>query len=223
MIKLVKVATKDAGQVKAHEFLKKLIDPKTLLLLSGGTTPDYQKIIVKPGDIIPGALAIVDERYGSPFHENSNELLLKKAGIKNWADEYCIETHKLLKGKKPTQTAADYEREITDLFKRFKKRVGVMGIGGNIHTAGIFPYSEAGKSADLVVSEVIEDKYPQRVTLTLKALGKCSAFVIMMFGKDKKEALELLLDKDQNDMQKYPAIFYRKSKIPAYLITDIKL
>ncbi len=95
-----------------------------------------------------------------------------------------------------------------------------MGIGVNLHTAGIFPNSEAAKSADWVVSEVVEDKYPQRITLTLKAMGEFNAFVILVFGTAKQSALKKLLDEDENDMQKYPAIFYRKSRIPAYLITD---
>ncbi len=223
MIAIVKVKDKEEGQTKAHDVLKKMVDNQTLLALSGGTSPDYLKMIIEPGDIIPGAICVVDERYGEPFHENSNELLLQKAGLKDWADANCIETHKVLKGKNPTQTAADYEKEVSDLLKRFKKRVGVMGIGSNIHTAGIFPNGEAGKSADLVVSEVVEDAYPQRITMTLKALGGFTAFIVMMFGSGKKKALALVLDEKENDMQKYPAIFYRKSKIPTYLITNIDI
>ena len=220
MIKLVKVKNKDEGQVKAHDLLKKLVDRKTLLALSGGTSPDYRKMIVEPGDINPGAICVTDERYGGPFHQDSNELLLKKSGVKECADGMCIEAHKILRGKDPTQTAGDYDEVIGGLLKRFKKRVGVMGIGVNLHTAGIFPNSEAAKSADWVVSEVVEDKYPQRITLTLKAMGEFNAFVILVFGTAKQSALKKLLDEDENDMQKYPAIFYRKSRIPAYLITD---
>lgn len=223
MIKVINVVDRDEGQRKAHDLLKKLADGKTLLALSGGTSPDYRKMIVEPGDISPGAICVTDERYGKPFHENSNELLLKNSGVKDCADDKCIEAHKILRGKDPTQTAGDYDKVIDVLFKRFKKRVAVMGVGTNLHTAGIFPNSEAGKSADWVVSEIVDDEYPQRITLTLKALGEFTNFVVMMFGSAKQNALKTLLDPKENDMQKYPAIFYRKSKIPAYLITDIKL
>jgi hypothetical protein len=41
-----------------------------------------------------------------------------------------------------------------------------------------------------------------------------------MFGQEKKEALEIMLDEVENDVGKYPAVFYRKSKIKSYLITD---
>lgn len=220
VISLVKVKDGDEGQKKAHGLLKKLVDELTLLALSGGTAPDYRKMIVEPADVIPGAICVVDERFGDPFHKDSNELLLRNAGIKKWADDNCIESHKVLRGKDASQTAGEYDAEVEDLFRRFKKRVGVTGVGTNLHTAGIFPNSEAGKSADLVVSGIVDDKYPQRITLTLKAFGEFTAFVILAFGSAKQNALKRLLDEKENDMQKFPAIFYRKSKIPAFLITD---
>ncbi len=223
MIDVVKVKDKDEGQKKAHDFLKKLVDGGTLLALSGGTSMDYRKMIVGPLDILPGALFVLDERYGEPFHKDSNELLLKNQGIKNFADKECIESHKILKGKSFVQTAKIYEKEIEDLFLRFGKRVGIMGVGTNLHTAGIFPYSDAAHWAQFVVAEEIEDKYPKRITLTLKALGEFTNFLILMFGDKKKGALRMLLDDSVNDMQKFPAIFYRKVPIKSYLITDITI
>src|SRR3972149_8873339 len=185
MIKVVNVEDREEGNKKAHDILKKLVDNKTLLALSGGTSPDYRKMIVEPADIMPGAICVVDERYGKPFHKDSNELLLKNHGVKDFADKECIESHKILKGKDFLETAKVYEKEIEDLFKKFKKKVGVMGVGVNLHTAGIFPFSVAAHSPDYVVSEKVDDKFPKRVTLTLKALGEFTSFVILVFGKEK--------------------------------------
>ena len=222
MIKVVNVEDREEGNKKAHDILKKLVDNKTLLALSGGTSPDYRKMIVEPADIMPGAICVVDERYGKPFHKDSNELLLKNHGVKDFADKECIESHKILKGKDFLETAKVYEKEIEDLFKKFKKKVGVMGIGTNLHTAGIFPHSVAGKSPNFVEAEVVKDTFPKRITLTLKALGEFTNFVILAVGKEKKDALRKVLDEKENDMQKYPAIFYRKSFTKSYLITDVK-
>jgi len=221
MINVVKVKNRDEGQVKAHDLLKKLMDEQTLLALSGGTSMDYWRMIVNPNDIVPGALIVVDERYGEPFHKESNELLLKNFGVKDWADEHCIESHKFLKGKDFLETAKVYEKEIEDLFSRFKKKVGVMGIGTNLHTAGIFPESIAAHSPNHVEAEEVNNEFPKRITLTLKALGEFTNFIIMMFGTEKRDTLRRILDVGENDMQKYPAIFYRKSPIKSYLITDI--
>ncbi len=221
MIEIISVKNKEEGQVRAHELLLSLVDGKTLLALSGGTSMDYEKMLVEPGDVIPGAICVVDERYGEPFHENSNELLMKNAGVKDFADEKCIESHKVLRGEEFLETARSYEKDIEQLFSKFKKKVGVMGVGDNLHTAGIFPYSVAAKSPNFVEAEEVEDKFPLRISITLRALGEFSGFVIMMFGEGKREAVKIMLDEDENDMQKYPAIFYRKSKVRSYIVTDI--
>lgn len=223
MIDLVRVKDRDEGQIKAHDILKTLIDGQTLLALSGGTSPDYQKIIVTPADIMPGAICVVDDRFGEPFHKDSTEFLLREQGVKEYADKNCIETHKILKGKGLIETGEVYAKEIEELFGRFKKRVGLMGVGTNLHTGGIFPYSPAAKSPELAVGETVEDKFKERISITLKALGEFTGFVILMFGEEKKEALKIMLDEGEDDMQKYPAVFYRKSSIPTYLITDIDL
>lgn len=221
MIELVKVRDKNDGQIAAHEILKKAVDPTTLLALSGGTSMDYGRMIVNSKDIVPGAICVVDERYGEPFHEDSNELLLKNQGVKKLADDKCIESHKILVGVGVGETGQRYNKVIEELFTRFPKRVGVMGVGTNLHTAGIFPHSIAGHSANYVESEIVSDKHSKRISLTLKALGQFTNFVVMMFGSAKQNALRIMLDGKENDMRKYPAIFYRKVPIKSYLITDI--
>jgi len=231
MIELVKVEDKNDGQVKAREVLKKIVDTKTLLALSGGTSVDYRKMIVEPPlrqgfegqavDIIPGVICVVDERYGEPFHKDSNEKLLMDAGVKEFADKHCIETAKYLIGKSIEETADVYGKKIGELFDKFPKRVGIMGVGTNLHTAGVFPYSKAVKSELLVEAIEVEDAYPKRLTLTFKALEQFTGFVIMMFGPAKRGALEIMLDDKENDLGKYPAVFYRNGPIRSYLITDI--
>src|SRR3989344_9036461 len=138
MIDVVKVKNQGEGNKKAHNILKKLVDSKTLLALSGGTSVDYHLMLATTEDteILPGAICIVDERFGLPFHKDSNELLLRNQGVKDFADRFCIESHKILKGRDFLETAKVYEKEIKDLFKKFKKKVGEMGIGVNLHTAG---------------------------------------------------------------------------------------
>src|SRR3990167_6330446 len=222
MIQVVKVENREEGNKKAYDILKGIVDGQTLLALSGGTSVDYRVMLAtsEGTEVAPGAICVVDERYGKPFHKNSNELLMKNQGVKDFADRECVESHKVLKGKDFLETAKVYEKEIEDLFKKFKKKVGVMGIGANLHTAGIFPFSVAAKSPNFVEAEVVEDEFPKRITLTLRALGEFTNFIIMMFGPSKETPLKMMLDGEENNMQKYPAIFYRKSKIKSYLITD---
>ena len=82
MIDVINVKDRDEGNDKAHEVLKEIVDLETLLALSGGTSPNYKSMLVKLGDIVPGAICVVDERFGKPFHKDSTEQLLKKSGVK---------------------------------------------------------------------------------------------------------------------------------------------
>lgn len=223
MIDIVKVKDRDGGNLKACDILKEIVDAQTLLALSGGGSPDYKKILIETGNIIPGAICVVDDRFGEPFHRDSTELLLREAGIKRFADDNCIESRKILTGKDLIETGRDYAKVIADLFSRFPKRIGLMGVGANLHTAGIFPFSLAAKSPELAVGETVDDEFSKRVTITLRALGEFTNVIILMFGSAKQNALKILLDEDQNNMQKYPAIFYRKAAVKSFLITDIEL
>lgn len=223
MIEVIKVKNRDEGNFKAHDILKDIVDSATLLALSGGTSPDYQVMIVKPADIIPGAVCIVDERYGEPFHKDSNELLLRNAQVLDYCQTKGVDFHKILEGKGIDATTEDYDQLVSELFVKYPKKVGVMGIGTNLHTAGIFPHSAAAATAKLVVAEIVDDQFPQRITLTLKALGEFGNFVILAFGDDKREAIRKVLDENENDMQAYPAIFYRKCFAKSWLVTDLNL
>lgn len=257
MIKVIKVADRDEGNIKAHDFLREIVDRQTLLALSGGTSPDYRKMIAitegteiatsprlsreagqaedteektegtetgyENTGILPGAICVVDERYGPPYHENSNELLLKNFGINEYCDRKGIEFYKILHGKGIELAAEDYDQLMSELFVRFPKKVGVMGIGPNLHTAGLFPHTESLKSAKLVTFETVVDEFPQRITLTLRALGEFQYFLILAFGPAKQDAFRKMLDEDENDMQAYPAIFYRKCFAKCWLITDQEL
>lgn len=220
MIQFIKVKNKDEGQEKAHDFLKKLVDKNTLLALSGGTSVDYRRMIVDSGDLSIGAVCMVDERF-RVLKQESNEFLMEKSDLIDYLEKHEIAFNKILHGKSFLETAKDYEKTIEGLFKKFPKKVGVMGVGTNLHTAGIFPETVAARSPNYVEAEIVEDKFSKRITLTLKALGEFTTFIIMMFGPAKRDALKILLSDNVNDMQKYPAIFYRKAPVKSFLITDI--
>lgn len=224
MIEITKVIDRIAGNQKANEILTGLVDSQTLLVVSGGTAPDYDKILVSPGNLLPGVLCLGDEHYGRPFHEESNEIMLKNSGLIDYLHLRNIPFFKILTGQATEIAAENYNAKIVELFQKYTKRVGVMGVGVELHTSGIFPNSNAVTSENYVVAEMVEgNKYPSRITMTTKALGEFTNFVILMFGEEKREALIKLLDENEVDIQKYPAILYRKSPIKSYLITDITI
>ena len=224
MIEIVKVADRTSGNEKANEILRNLVDSQTLLVVSGGSSPDYDKILVTPGNLLPGAVCLGDEHYGRPLHIDSNELILKQSGLIDYLHLRNIEFHKILTGQAAQIVAENYNLKIAELFRKFPKKVGIMGVGPNLHTSGIFPKSNALTSENYVISEIIEtDRFPSRITLTMKALGEFTSFVILMFGAEKKEAILRMMDENENDLQLFPAIFYRRTPIKSYLITDVAI
>lgn len=223
MIEVVKVANRQEGNIKAHDILKTLVDKSTLLALSGGRSPDYQKMLVDQGDIFPGVVCVVDERFGEPYHLDSNELLIRNFGVENFLISNNIEYQRILEGKTMEETARDYNQKINELFSRFPNKVGVMGMGADLHTAGIFPQSKALTSEDYVIAESYENKYPKRVTMTMKAIKQFQTFIILVFDVTKKPALFLLTKGKEKNEQLFPGIFYRNTLAKCYLITNIDI
>lgn len=224
MIELVKVADRVIGNQKANEILTGLVDSQTLLVISGGTAPDYDKILVTPGNLLPGAVCLGDERYGRPFHADSNELILKNSGLLDYLHLRNIPFYKILSGQATQIVAENYNIKVEELFRKFSKKVGIMGVGANLHTSGIFPNTSALKSESYIVAEtIIGNKFPNRITLTAKALGEFTNFVILMFGEEKRAAIAKMMNENENNEQMYPAIFYRKSPIKSFLITDVQI
>lgn len=224
MIEIIKVPDKELGNAKANEILTNLVDAQTLLVVSGGTSPEYDKILVDPANLLPGEVCLGDERYGRPFHEDSNELIIKNSGLIDYLHLRNIPFDKILTGQASQIVADNYNIKIAELFRKFSKKVGIMGVGANLHTSGIFPNSNALKSENYVVAETVAgDQFPNRITLTAKALGEFTNFIILMFGEEKRVAIMKMMDENENEMQMFPAIFYRKSPIKSYLITDVQI
>jgi len=64
-VEIIRCKDKKEASEKALELLSKAVDKDTLLFLSGGTSPDllYQ-LIARDKKLRPGAIALIDERYG---------------------------------------------------------------------------------------------------------------------------------------------------------------
>lgn len=221
-IEIIKYKNKNEASKKALEFLLKAVDQNTLLLLSGGTSPDllYQ-LITQDKTLQPGAVALVDERYGLPMHNNSNEKMIADTGLTSYLAVFEIPFYGILKEEDMVVAAEHYERIIVDLFKKFPKRVAVMGIGADGHTAGIKPNLEYNHKRLVVSYDDTKGSFGRRITLTFEALARVDEFIILVFGEDKKPALrEMFLEKGK---ELIPAVFYAEYGVKVTLLTDIQI
>ncbi|MEK7502197.1 MAG: 6-phosphogluconolactonase [Patescibacteria group bacterium] len=240
-ISILKVHGSTPGVELAKREIYKIIDERTALFLSGGSTPKHlYQILTKERKLKVGAVAMVDERFGLPFHQNSNEKMIRETGFLSYLEEKKIPFYSILRFHPKgvaSDIARDYDEVIQGLFKKFQKRVAILGIGADGHVAGIPPRSEklspqmrdpaeAGKfKSEKFAAEI--DNFPgefkKRITLTLNALSKMDLLMVLVFGEEKREALKLLFSK--GSIAEVPARFFKTPEISqkTLLITDQKV
>jgi 6-phosphogluconolactonase/glucosamine-6-phosphate isomerase/deaminase len=127
------------------------------------------------------------------------------------------------------QTAEEYDTTVRELNNVYQKSIGILGVGMDGHTAGI-----AGNRHDfhnplfnedrklLYVSEFDDPKgmFKERVSMTFLGLSMLDLNIVLVFGDDKKEALDkMFADGPEEDV---PSRFFKRHTIAekTLLITD---
>lgn len=217
-IEIVECKNKIEASKKALKLLLGNVDQETLLLLSGGTSPDllYQ-LIAQDKTLQPGAIALIDERYGPPMHGNSNEKIISSTGLVEYLNKKEIPFYGILKEDNMETTVEQYEQTIKNLFKKFSKKIAIMGVGADGHTAGIKPGLDYDHTK-LVVAYDDAGAFGKRITLSFEALEQIDEFIILAFGESKKEALKKMFQ--GRDREKLPAVFYTEILAKVSIITD---
>lgn len=213
-LQIITSTDKHISSQKALEALEKIVDENTLLLLSGGTSPDeLYKLMADDIKIKPGAVAMIDERFGVRMHADSNESMMPDLGVKF----YPI----LQEDLNLEQTASRYEKILRDLFLKYPKKVAVMGIGVDGHIAGIKPSLEYDHTRWVVGYDDTNGVFGKRVTTTFECLEQIDQFILLAFGETKRPALQKVLA--GVDPQIMPAGFYADTDRKVILFTDINI
>ncbi len=207
----------------AKRALYKDCDSGTVLFLSGGSTPkNLYKVLKEEGTLQVGAAAMVDDRYS--FHqEYSNEPMIRDSGIEDYFQEKNIPFYKILEfGVGKEESTKKYSETVSFLLNHFTKSVAVMGIGEDGHTAGILP--GVVSNSEFVESFHFQDlEIKDRITLTFRALSMFDRLILLVFGEEKKKALDLMFSLGSEE--EVPARFYNRKELEGkvLLITDQKI
>lgn len=215
----------------AAAVLYEVTDKKTVLYLSGGGTPKnlYAKLS-KEEMLTPGAVGIVDERFGPKNHPKSNELMIKNSGLLRYLEMIDIPFYPILQGLDREETAKRYDEKIREMNAIFPNSVAIVGIGTDGHTAGLpaqnFLRRLGGSNFKLDKHSLVTEhndtsgKYGERVTMTFLGLEMMDLLIVLVFGEDKKDALEAMFSFGSE--QEIPARFYKRPEIArkTLLITD---
>ena len=224
------VADKEAGIALGKELLAEIVDKKTMLYLSGGSMQTLYEQLAKEESLEPGAVGIIDERFGEPMWANSNELMISKTGFLRYLEMRDIPFYPVLKsGKTREEVAQAYDEKIRSLQAVYRQHIGLIGIGPDGHISSIIPNRSdfhnpwfAGDQQHLYVSEFDDPKsqYKERVGMTFLGLSMLDLLLVFVFGENKKEALEKIFDSGSEE--ELPARFFKRPEIAekTLFITD---
>ncbi|MEN9407011.1 MAG: 6-phosphogluconolactonase [Candidatus Parcubacteria bacterium] len=244
-IAVVKVHSEQEGIGLLMPLLTKIVTRRTVLYLSGGRTPkELYTTLAKSEELLPGAVAMVDERFGVPMHESSNEKMLRDSGLFRYIQMRDIPFYPVLSGKKRSVTADEYDQVVRTMLAQYQQHIAILGVGMDGHTAGIpavrvkseLHNANGGKFPDWYEDLQERSKnrmvidyddggppaggYKERITMTFQGLSMMDVFFVLVFGKDKNPALqEMFADGSEEEV---PSRFLKRSEIATktLLITD---
>ena len=158
-----------------------------------------------------------DERTVPPDHEDSNYRMAWEALL----DRVPVgPIHRMQGELPPEEAAASYEDELNEFFGGEPPALDLvmLGIGGDGHTASLFPETPALEVTDrLVVANPVPKLETTRLTLTAPVLNVARRVVFLVAGEGKSEALAQILEGDA-DPRAYPAKLVRPPGGPIWMV-----
>jgi 6-phosphogluconolactonase len=194
-----------------------------VVVLAGGSTPKamYEVLAIEYADRIDWSRIHVffgDERTVSPDHDDSNYRMATETLL----DQVSVGSVHRIRGELPPDEAAEaYEEELRTFFRsqeapRFD--LILLGVGGDGHTASLFPETSAIEVHDRwVVANPVLKLDTIRITLTIPVINAARAVIFLVAGEDKAEALGEILEGDA-DPRAYPATLIQPSGGPQWLL-----
>jgi 6-phosphogluconolactonase len=181
--------------------------------LAGGSTPRpvYARLVTEPyRSRIPWRRTIVfwgDERCVPPDHPDSNYRMAEETLLRHLP--VAPEGVYRMRGEdpEPARAASNYEQLLRAAFQLEAGAVPrfdliLLGMGGDGHTASLFPGSSAlAERAHLVAAPYVERLLAYRLTLTLPVINAAAAILFLISGREKAEILRSVLDPSWSDNQ----------------------
>ena len=181
--------------------------------LSGGNTPrDAYALLAAEPDIDWNKVDIfwVDERSAAPTDDRSN-YRWAKATLLDHAPIPLSRVHRMpADAPDPDAAAADYARLIGERLPKDDDGVPafdvmVLGIGGDGHTASLFPEEPTVEIVDrLVVPVPASNGREARMTVTAPVIEHARSVLVIATGTGKRDALERVWS-IQGDLRRTPA------------------
>lgn len=239
-IRIITVENPQHGLLVAKKILYEEVDNQTALFLSGGTTPvPLYQALAEDEVIKPAEVAMVDERL-----DRSNFGMIKMTGFIDYLERHGIKFQPIIpeelknhlsgvwRGETRMRSsdwlAGRYDLIVGRLLS--KKAIAIMGIGDDGHTAGIVPSEDSESTYGCNYFDSFKDLksiekggFGERITMNFRGLYNMERFIVLAFGKRKKESLRKMFKKGSRE--EIPARFYTQPGVAekTILITDQKI
>jgi 6-phosphogluconolactonase/glucosamine-6-phosphate isomerase/deaminase len=231
-ILIAKVTDQQTGTTLAKNLLYAVVDAKTMLYLSGGSLKSLYEQLAHDSTITPAGVGLVDERYGKPFWENSNEKMIRETQFLRYLHAKDIPFHSILINEPRIETAEAYDAKLRELHTFFPKSVGLLGIGPDGHTSSLAPNRPdftnpmfGPSQKHMLVSEFDDPNshYKERVGMTFLGLSMLDVLIVVVFGASKQHALEQMFENGPEE--ELPARFFKRPEVASktLLISDQRI
>ncbi len=164
-----------------------------------------------------------DERYVPLDNPESNALMVQNtlfgSLVISKSHIFTVDT-----SLSPEAAAQDYHRKIKSFFASNPIQLDfiLLGLGDNVHTASLFPYSSVLSDKEAAVRAVfIEELKTYRITFTAPLINQANKIAFLVYGEDKAEAVAHALGKNKNP-EKYPAQLIHPEHGSVYWFLDEK-
>jgi len=172
---------------------------KATLAVSGGSTPVglFNKLATQQVDWSRVQVTLVDERWLPPDHEDANALMVHRELLQGPA---AAADFVGLSNATESPFAAEIEINARLQAMSWPLAAVILGMGGDGHTASLFPDAEtlqlalrgqnSGGEPSLCCAVMPREAPYARMTMTLPALLECEALFLHIRGFDKRQVLE---------------------------------
>lgn len=99
----------------------------------------------------------------------------------------------------------------------------LLGLGENAHTASLFPYTTVLEDTEATIKAVyVEELKTYRITMTAPLINQSRYVAFLVFGMNKAEAVNKVLQVNNVLPQKYPAQLIRPKEGELHWFLDTK-
>lgn len=177
--------------------------------LSGGSTPKtlFEMLAGEFRDQVAWERIQVfwsDERHVPPDHPDSNYRLANEALLSRVAVDQNNVHRVPSENPNAAEAAAEYEQTLIKTTGQSLPELDLilLGVGGDGHTASIFPGSDVlNETKKLVAAPWVEKLQTYRITMTLPLLNNGTSVVFLVSGSEKAKIVKDLLE----GPERYPA------------------